>query len=104
VVELIVDIQWEGPYPLSALGKLSDPARDRGLYQIYGHHPVYGQGALLYIGKALEQTFGLEIPTTGFGNPGGNEDTDNVEVYVGRLKGEKTPELWRRESTWQRSS
>jgi hypothetical protein len=34
---------------------------DYGLYQIYAHHLVFGSGALVYIGKAQEQTFGVRI-------------------------------------------
>lgn len=32
-----------------------------GLYQIYGEHPVFGAGALLYIGRARERTFQMRI-------------------------------------------
>jgi hypothetical protein len=34
-----------------------DSERDFGVYQIYGSHPVYGDDALLYIGKAAQETF-----------------------------------------------
>ena len=47
--ERIIHVQWQGPFSLSDLSKLSAP-RDRGLYQVYGHHPVYGPCTLLYIG------------------------------------------------------
>lgn len=57
--------------------------RDCGLYQIYGHHPVYGENSLLYIGKTensfserlkqhkTEWLFDLE--------------SEKVEVRVGRI-------------------
>ena len=54
---------------------------DYGLYQFYGDHPVYGQNVLLYIGKAVKQTFSsrlsqhnwpLWIPST-------------FQIYVGRI-------------------
>ncbi|CFQ51010.1 GIY-YIG nuclease family protein [Yersinia aleksiciae] len=50
----IYDVYWEGPYSLDTI------TQDRGryivkewhcLYQIYGDHPTYGRGVLLYIGK-----------------------------------------------------
>jgi hypothetical protein len=31
---------------------------DYGLYQVYAQHVVFGPGALVYIGKAVDQTFG----------------------------------------------
>jgi len=35
-----------------------DKNTDYGLYQVYGDHHIYGDDTLLYIGKAVEQTFG----------------------------------------------
>jgi hypothetical protein len=49
-------IEWEGPltYPV-VLEKSAD--RDYGLYQICAYHSVFGPNALVYIGKAEQQTF-----------------------------------------------
>ena len=32
-----------------------------GIYQLYGDHPVYGENALLYIGKAQDQTYSARL-------------------------------------------
>jgi hypothetical protein len=40
--ERIIHIEWSGPYSLAGVDGFRDQRRDRGLYQIYGHHPVYG--------------------------------------------------------------
>ena len=70
------------------LSDLNDENKDYGVYQIQGGHPVYGSGVLLYIGKAVDQTFGKRISQEGWGY---NSDSENVEIYIGRLSGEHTP-------------
>ena len=56
------------------------------MYQIYGHHTVYGPGTLIYLGKAEEQTFGRRL-----GQHGWLKDFEMAEgavgVHVGRLAG-----------------
>jgi hypothetical protein len=65
--ERIIHIEWEGPYSLNQLDTLKDLRKDRGLYQIYGHHPVYGSNVLLYIGQTVGRTFGERIEEHNFG-------------------------------------
>ena len=86
--ELVIHIEWDGPYRLDAVGALSGET-DYGIYQIYGGHPVYGSTALLYIGLAAAQHFGERIPQEVQWLD--NRDAGRVEVYVGRLSGSKTP-------------
>lgn len=57
----IVHIQWEGLFPPSEARKFCEEATDYGVYQFYSSHAVYGKNALLYIGKASEQTFAKRI-------------------------------------------
>ena len=45
-----VRVEWEGPLSLDAVKALDDEDDDCGLYQIYGHHVVFGDGSLLCIG------------------------------------------------------
>jgi hypothetical protein len=99
--EGIIHIQWQGPYSLRQLDTLKDPRKDRGLYQIYGHHPVYGANVLLYIGQTMGETFGQRIEEHNF-YVGFQDDCEHVEVYVGRLKGVSTPSSgeWRNEINW----
>ncbi|MFA0088027.1 hypothetical protein [Vibrio sp. 10N.261.51.F12] len=54
----IIDVYWKGPIALNELKKLEEP-EVQVLYQIYGHHPVYGPESLLYIGKT-EQLNGVK--------------------------------------------
>lgn len=93
--QTVIHIEWDGPFPLDAISSLRGPT-DHGIYQIYGGHPVYGNSALLYIGLAAEQTFGQRVPqeTQWISN----RDAGRVEVYVGRLAGEKAPDdqIWDR--------
>ena len=52
-----VRVKSEGPFPIQkALQK-----NGKGLYQIYGHHFIYGSDVLLYIGKTAEQTLGERV-------------------------------------------
>jgi hypothetical protein len=53
-----------------------------GLYQVYGSHPLYGPGVLLYIGKAAEQTFRERIRQEEWE---WGPDGQNVELYLGRI-------------------
>jgi len=84
-----IHIDWDGPFSIDDLGGLKDEGVDYGVYQIYGGHPVYGSNVLLYIGKAVDQTFGKRISQEGWED---NRDSGNIEIYVGRLSGNKTPE------------
>jgi hypothetical protein len=100
--DLVIDIEWDGPYrfwdhprQLEPISDLTGPT-DYGVYQIYGGHPVYGNSALLYIGLAAVQYFGVRIPQEKHWLD--NRDAGRVEVYVGRLSGTRTPDsdIWDR--------
>jgi hypothetical protein len=91
--EQVIHLDWDGPFTLDQLkdGAGGKGPTDYGVYQIYGTHPVYGPGVLLYIGKAAEQTFRERILQESWWD---NVDTDRIEVYLGRLykpKSERTP-------------
>ena len=86
-----IHIDWDGPFSIDDLPDLNDEDIDYGVYQIYGGHPVYGSSVLLYIGKAVEQTFATRIKQEEWEF---NCDSGNVEIYVGRLTGSKTPKDW----------
>lgn len=93
--EIIIHIEWSGPRKLDTVKLLTGPA-DYGVYQIYGGHPVYGSSALLYIGLAAAQQFGVRVPQEQQWL--NNRDADRVEVYVGRLSGSDTPD----DAAWDR--
>lgn len=80
-----IDILWEGPFTLdNVISKKKDYLRDYGVYQIYGHHPLYGSDVLLYIGLAALQTFGDRIKQETWHD---RPDAENTQVYIGRFVG-----------------
>ena len=55
-----VSIDWEGPFLFAeACKKFGE--HDAGLYQIYGHHPVFGFDALYYVGMTEWDRFGSRL-------------------------------------------
>lgn len=100
-----IRIEWEGPYSLEDIGysetkdkvnyklakaKLNDINKDFGVYQVYGHHPVYGKDVLLYIGQAAKQTFAERLSQEAWEY---NQDYKNIKFYIGRLFAKKQPSL-----------
>lgn len=85
----LIHIDWDGPYKLSELSKITDSETDYGVYQIYGNHNVYGNNTLLYIGKADRQTIGKRISQENWW--WSTSDPNNLQIYCGRLAGENTP-------------
>ena len=85
-----IHIQWEGPLSAEEVSNLSDENKDFGIYQIYGNHPVYGTGTLLYIGKACKQTFAQRIVQQDWEYWEYCHD-GSIQVRVGRLAGDETP-------------
>lgn len=76
----IINIIWEGPLTLKeAYGKKKKS--DKGVYQVYGDHPVYGLDVLLYIGETAG-TFGerLENHEQKFSNW-----EQKIEIYLGYI-------------------
>jgi hypothetical protein len=93
--ERIIHIEWTGPHCVRELSLMTTPA-DKGLYQVYAHHPVYGRN-LVYIGETAISFFG-RIPVHQW-ETGSENDPNRVEYYVGRLKGLSTPspDEWKRD-------
>lgn len=100
-MERNIRIAWDGPFSLTDIGyiekeekynisesKLNDDAKDYGIYQIYGFHPVYGNNVLLYIGKANQQTFAKRLSQEIWEF---NSDFKNIQIYVGRLFAKQQP-------------
>jgi hypothetical protein len=52
----LVQVHWSGPF---AVGEVitGDCGKGSGVYQVYGHHVVFGANALLYVGMTDDQTF-----------------------------------------------
>lgn len=81
----VISVQWDGPYKQSDLVNLNNEQTDYGIYQIYGHHPVYGENVLLYIGEANQQTFCTRLMQHAYWFE------EEFTIYVGRLCGVSTP-------------
>jgi len=65
---------------------------DRGIYQIYGTHSIYGTEVLLYIGKADEGLGNRLFDVNHYDyyhvvSP----DPKTLKIYLGRLSGSMTP-------------
>ena len=58
----IVNLHWiEKDWDHTEVFTKYNDKGDYGIYQIYGDHPVYGENALLYIGKAKDQTYSTRL-------------------------------------------
>lgn len=55
----LIHINWEGPFSLDEA--LEKGKESFGIYQYSGTHLSYGSNALLYIGKACDQSFSKRI-------------------------------------------
>lgn len=88
---MVIHIQWEGPVTLYNISQLNDSVQDYGVYQVYGHHPIYGPNSLLYIGQAKQQTFFQRLSQ----EPWELEERDFI-FFVGRLADTKQPsnDVW----------
>ena len=76
-----VRVEWEGPFSIDAVLELDDKNKDFGIYQIYGHHIIFGAGSLLYIGET-NQTFRQRFITE---HIVWLEEEEGVLIHVGRI-------------------
>lgn len=74
-----IHVEWEGPFSIEETKQLHS-LEDYGLYQYYGEHPVYGSNALLYLGKAENQTIGSRLSQ----NDWHIWTSSTAEIYIGR--------------------
>ncbi len=81
---LLIVILWQGPFSYEyVVNNLHDENNDRGVYQIYGYHEVFGSNSLLYIGKTEKQTFSER-----FSQHKWIKSERGISVYIGRLNPE----------------
>lgn len=77
-----IEIKWDGPFDERTISDKYDKT-DRGLYQIYGTHEIYGPDTLLYIGMCWEQKFSQRL------NQHKNEWfkwlSSDASIYIGRV-------------------
>lgn len=82
-----IHIRWDGPYTYEeVLG--FDGNADYGLYLITGLHPLYGYGALCYIGIADLQTFSQRFKGPDkkpLGDMVWSDNAVHYQYYLGRV-------------------
>jgi Acetyltransferase (GNAT) family. len=80
-VETLVVINWEKLTNWKDAYNKNDKSKDYGVYEILGWHTVFKDNALLYIGKASEQTFGKRISQETW-----LKDEWDLTIYLGRIQ------------------
>lgn len=98
-----IKIFWEGPFSVNEIldnkidgEKYEVKASDIGLYQVYGSHPLYGDGVLVYIGRTKNQKgFRARLRdrwVIEYGN-----DTENVQIYLGKIFSDEAKIAYKKE-------
>ncbi|MGD9970429.1 MAG: hypothetical protein AB7S65_08225 [Sulfuricurvum sp.] len=84
-----IQIDWEGPFSEDEItndnidsNKYRVNATDIGLYQIYASHPLYGDDALVYIGRTKD-SFKARLKDRWIIEYG--SDAENVKIYLGKI-------------------
>lgn len=85
----IINIHWEGPFKWEEKDQRQKDFHC--LYQIYGHHPLYGRNVLLYIGKT-ERDVSERLKE----HKWTEEEYDRLTFYVGSLGTFESWEEWKR--------
>lgn len=94
---LTLRVEWSGPHRIRDVQKLSCcgtaptyDGNDYGIYQIYGRHIIAGRNALLYVGRATEQTFAMRFHQHSCWL---QNEFAGIRVHVGRIYDSKR-HLW----------
>lgn len=96
----LLRIKWEGAFALTDV-KPERGFNERGLYQIYAHHPVFGAGALVYIGIARKTTFHIRLHNHIDPPNGWLSGENDISFRLGRLyRDEKLEEPYDYDSEW----
>ena len=84
-----IKVWWEGPFSIEDIvknkidaKKYDNTADQKGLYQIYGFHPLYGSDVLLYIGRTKDQ-HGFKSRLKNRWQINNNLDSENVKIFLG---------------------
>ena len=83
-----IKIFWEGPFSIEEITnneideKYDVKSSDKGLYQIYGSHPLYGDGVLVYIGRTKNS---FQSRLNGRWVIENGRDTENVQIYLSKI-------------------
>lgn len=82
-----IQIFWDGPFSREDVAKFTG-ATDKGLYQVYTYHPIYGD-CLVYIGLT-DTTFANRTLSHNY-EAGSDNDRRRTCYYIGRLIGLTAP-------------
>jgi len=75
-----IHVDWRGPFELDDIKK-SNQAKNYGIYQYYGTHPVYGTNTLLYLGKASDNIIQSRIKS----HAHNTWSSTPIEIYLGNI-------------------
>jgi|WetSurSiteA1Bulk_404760.scaffolds.fasta_scaffold46742_2 hypothetical protein len=98
-----IQIEWQGPFSVEEVIKKMDDegdppdyeGEDYGLYQIYGTHILCGQNTLLYIGKAVKETFSQRFT---YHKKWWLDNEEDIQVYLGRIY---DPKFHSKKDNWE---
>jgi len=86
-----IKIWWEGPFNINDITDENIDAfqydvksTSKGIYQIYGSHPLYGNDVLLYIGRTKDKN-GFKSRLSGRWVIENGNDPKNVKIYLGTI-------------------
>jgi len=81
-----IEINWESLLNIEeVIRSKNNDVSDYGVYQIYGHHILYKDNTLLYIGKAPKETFSERFREHKV-NLLKDDNLDKIKIYLGRLQ------------------
>ena len=100
--ESSIEIIWEGPLTVEQVINLKNDAgrsphwegEDYGLYQIYAEHILSRSDTLVYVGKAVEQTFAQRFRQHA---KDWLKNEKDVQIFLGRINGPR----YSRDDLWQ---
>lgn len=86
-----IKVLWEGPFTIDQIlddkidaDKYYVKNTDVGLYQVYGSHPIYGNGVLVYIGRTVGKNGFKSRLKNRWVIENGN-DSENIQIYLGTV-------------------
>jgi len=86
-----IKIWWEGPFNIEDItnGTIDSfqydvKSNSKGIYQIYGSHPLYGNDVLVYIGRTQDKN-GFKSRLSGRWVIENGNDPKNVKIYLGTI-------------------
>lgn len=83
----VIEVIWKGPFEINQND--NNILEEKGIYQIYGTHPVNGSNNLLYIGKTEGWFGGRMHKHLGWIN----EEQNEVSIYYGTISNDISEDI-----------